>query len=67
MAILRVDEIKKLGAKEIAEKALELKKELMRVKSQIATGTPPENPGRVKEIKRTLARINTLTKKEVTE
>ncbi len=63
MAILRAEEIRKLGEKELDEKILELNKELMKVKSQIATGAPPENPGRVKEIRRTLARIKTLTKK----
>ena len=63
MVILRTEEIKRLGEKELAEKASELRKELMKIKSQIATRTPPENPGRVREIKKTLARIRTLTKK----
>lgn len=67
MGLLRSKEIVKFTEKELAEKELELKKELMKMKSQIATGTPPENPGRVREIKRTLARINTLRKKEVTQ
>ena len=62
MAILRPNEIKKLSEKEIADKELELKKELMRYKSQVAVGTQPENPGKIGEIKRTLARIKTITR-----
>jgi len=60
MAILKFQDAKKLPMKEIDEKESELKRELMKLKSQIATGTPPENPGRVREIRRTLARIETL-------
>ena len=62
MAILRPSDIKKLTPKELGEKELELKKELMRLKSQVAVGTQPENPGRIGEIRRTLARIKTMTK-----
>ncbi len=60
MAILRYKEIVKMGEKELDNKSTELKKELMKVRSQVATGTPPENPGRIREIRRTMARINTL-------
>ncbi len=59
MAILRYKEIEKLSDKEISSKKLELEKELMRSQSQVASGTSPENPGKIKEIKRTLARIKT--------
>ena len=37
-----------------------LRKELMKLKAQVATRTRPENPGRVKEIRRTIARIHTI-------
>ena len=59
MAILRYKEIEKLSDKEISSKKLELEKELMRSRSQVASGTAPENPGKIREIKRTLARIKT--------
>ena len=34
----------------------------MKVNAQIAMGTVPENPGRIKEIKKTIARIKNLQK-----
>lgn len=63
MAILSSKEILKLTPKECEEKVKELKKELMKLKSQIAMGSLPESPGKVRAIKRTLARILTLSKK----
>ncbi len=42
------------------EKALELKKELVKVNAQVAIGTALKNPGQVREIKKTLARIITI-------
>lgn len=43
----------------LKSKLTDLRKELIKVNSQISTGTLPENPGRVKEIKRTIARLIT--------
>lgn len=60
MAILRVRDIQKLTKKEKNQKMTELKKELMKLRSQMATGTAPESPGKIKAIKRTIARILTL-------
>ena len=37
-----------------------MKKELMRVKSQIAIGTIPKSPGKIKYMKRTIAKILTI-------
>jgi len=66
MAILRPKEIMKLTPKEREEKIKELKKELMKLKSQIAMGSLPESPGKVRAIKRTIARILTLSKERRT-
>lgn len=38
----------------------EMRKELMKVNTQIATGSAPENPGKAKQLKKTIARILTL-------
>ncbi len=57
-----------MGANELKEKTLELEKELMKLRAQVASGTPPENPGRMGEIKKTLARIITIkNEKEVSK
>ncbi|MCK4398981.1 MAG: 50S ribosomal protein L29, partial [Methanophagales archaeon] len=37
-----------------------LRMDLMRERGIIATGGAPENPGRVREIRRTIARIKTV-------
>jgi large subunit ribosomal protein L29 len=60
MAILRVDDIKDMSYEDIVSKKNELRFELAREKALLATGSAPENPGRIRELKRTIARINTV-------
>lgn len=59
MAILHIAEIRKMKSDELDKKLADLKKELMRLRTQISQGTSPEKPGRVKEIRKTIARILT--------
>ncbi len=60
MAIIKKNELKQMGNENLKSRLSELKKELIKMNAQISTGTPPENPGRVKEIKKTIARILTI-------
>ncbi len=60
MAILRSKEVRELGEKERADKLAELKQGLMQERSKLASTGIPENPGRLKEIRRTIARIHTI-------
>ncbi len=60
MAILRAEEIRELSIEQMQEKLKELKQELFSERSKKAAGGAPENPGRIREIKRTIARINTI-------
>jgi len=62
MAILRANDIRKLAPKELEDKMLELQKELIKLKTQRGTGTAMQSPGKIKAIKRTIARVYTLTK-----
>jgi len=62
MALIKKSELKQMNEKMLNEKLIELKKELIKINAQIAVGTPPEKPGRVKQMKRTIARINTYIK-----
>ena len=48
-----------MNEKQLESKLVELKKELIKINAQISTGTPPQNPGGVREIKKTIARILT--------
>ena len=60
MAILRPDEIRNMAESEIEEQINDMKLELAKERGQIAVGGFPENPGRIKELRRTLARIKTI-------
>ena len=59
MVILRNKEIRSLSKEQLKAKMLELNKELIKYKSQIAMGTLPESPGRIRSIKKTIAKIKT--------
>jgi large subunit ribosomal protein L29 len=58
----KTKELSEMKAEDLAKRLVDLKKELMKFRGQISTGTPPENPGQVRNVKKTIARINTLTK-----
>lgn len=60
---MKINEIKILDDNSLNEKLSELKKELIKINAQIAIGTTPKNPGQVKNIKKTIARIMTVKKK----
>jgi large subunit ribosomal protein L29 len=60
MAILRSEEIRDMDPMELEDKVSDLRNELLRERSKIASGGAPENPGRIKEIRRTIARILTI-------
>ena len=53
-------ELKMLPEPELKKKLEELHKELMKDNAQVATGTIPKNPGKLKVTKKTIARIHTL-------
>lgn len=53
-------DIRKMTKQEQENKLLELKKDLIKINAQIAAGTVPENPGNVKNVKKTVARIMTI-------
>ena len=55
-------ELKQLEKKVLAEKLTEVKKELLKINAKIATKIVPENPGNVKQLKKTIARILTIKK-----
>ena len=60
MAILRVDEIRNMNLNERQEELEKLKLELIRERAIASAGGAPENPGRIREIRKTIARIKTI-------
>lgn len=59
MAIIKKSEFQQMDQKQMEEKLIELKKELMKLNSQIRMGTTLESPGRPKLLKKTIAQIYT--------
>ena len=57
---MKAKEIRSTDKSVINEKLSELKKELVKINAQIAIGTAIKNPGQVRKIKKTLARILTI-------
>ena len=57
---MKFKELKIMNELDLEGKSAELKKELMKINSQIAIGTLPKSPGKIGEMKRTLARILTI-------
>ncbi|MCK5216205.1 MAG: 50S ribosomal protein L29 [Methanosarcinales archaeon] len=62
MAILRVDEIRNMNREERLDELDNLNNELIRERAIASAGGAPENPGRIGEIRRTIARIKTINK-----
>lgn len=59
---MKKTEIKQLSKDQLKEKLVELRKDLMRLNTQRATKTIPENPGNIKNLRRNIARVLTFIK-----
>ena len=57
---MKTKELKIMSESELDSRSAEMKKELMKINSQIAIGTLPKSPGKIGEMKRTIARILTI-------
>lgn len=64
MAILRVSEIRKMKPEERLQKLNELYAELRRLKVKVASGGPLKESGRIRELRKTIARILTIQREE---
>ena len=60
---MKVYEIRNLSTAELTEKVAGLKEELFNLRFQLATGQL-ENPMRIREVKKTIARIKTVQREE---
>lgn len=60
---MKVKEIRNLKTAELNEKAASLKEELFNLRFQLATGQL-ENPARIREVKKSIARIKTVQREE---
>ncbi|MCZ7403277.1 MAG: 50S ribosomal protein L29 [Candidatus Methanoperedens sp.] len=60
MAILRSEEVRKMNSDERQDELDKLVMELIRERAVTSAGGAPESPGKIKEIRRTIARIKTI-------
>lgn len=60
MAVLKKSELKKMSTEEMNKRMLEIKKELMKLRAQASRGAQPENPGKIRALRRAIARILTV-------
>ena len=58
----RVKELRELSDSELKKRYEEMILSLMKVRAKISSGNIPENPGKVKHLKRDIARILTIMK-----
>lgn len=60
MPVLRMKEIRDMSAEERVKKLNELKVELLRLRTMVKAGGTVENPARIRELRRAIARILTV-------
>ncbi|MDO8480643.1 MAG: 50S ribosomal protein L29 [Nanoarchaeota archaeon] len=57
---MKTRDLKALSTEELNKKLSELKFELIKANSQVASGSAPKNPGMIRQMRRTVARILTF-------
>ena len=64
MPILRPSEIRKMSPEERVKKLRELRAELMKLRAVVKAGGSVENPARIRELRRAIARLLTIMHEE---
>jgi large subunit ribosomal protein L29 len=64
MPLLRTKEIRAMDAETIAKKLTELRDELMHERGVAAMGGAPPNPGKIRALRKNIARILTIMREE---
>ena len=59
MSLIKKNELRNLNLPMIDEKMIELNKELIKLNTQRAVGTAIESPGRIRLLRRTIAKLLT--------
>lgn len=63
MKVMKANKIREMSSNELEQKLLELKGELFNLRFQMATGQL-ENPMRVKDVKKSIARVKTILREK---
>ncbi len=67
MPVLRLDEVREMTPEQRKDKLAELKTELSKLRTLINAGGSVENPGRVKALKKAVARVETIIHEEASK
>jgi len=65
MPIMRMKEIREMSTEEQKKRIMELQTELVRQRTMVKAGGAIENPSRIRELRKTIARILTVINEEV--
>ena len=57
---MKTKDVLKTKKEDTNKKMTELKRQLMILQGQAKTGTPPKNPGLIKNLRRNIARLKTI-------
>ena len=57
---MKSKDLKSLSVAEMDKKVSELRFELIKANSQVASGSAPKNPGQIRQMRKTIARILTF-------
>ena len=61
---MKFKELKALSAADREKKLKEAKIELLRLNGQVQTGTTPKSPGQLKQLKKTIAKLQVLMQEQ---
>jgi len=64
VTVIHPSEVRDMTAAERADELENLRTELLNERAVQAAGGQPENPGRIKELRRAIARIETIRREE---
>jgi large subunit ribosomal protein L29 len=64
MATIRIKQIKEMSQEELVKKIGELRLDLFKEMGNVKMGRPIKNPGRIREIKRTISRLLTIKRQK---
>jgi len=62
--IMRLKEIDGMSSEERAQKVVELRAELSRLRTMISAGGAVDNPARIRELRKTIARLLTVEREK---
>jgi len=64
MAIVRAKQVREMSSEDYSKKMGDIRLELAKERGKVAVGSPADNPGKIKALKRAIARMITIKKEK---